>query len=162
MGFIDYGDNTTKEDRSVIMEQKDQRLCDTRHGAVDKIIELNTQKLEKLIDKSIIDNDKRCDLVVQKIETRLHGMDVALDLKTGELEKKLRELNDLRSDVTKDRILLVPKSVYDIKTEFYDRWIATVNDRLTTIETRLLTGGVAVVVFFSIVELALHFFVVGK
>jgi len=162
LGFIDYGDNTTKEDRSVTMEQKDQRLCDTRHGAVDKIIELNTQKLEKLIDKSIIDNDKRCDLVVQKIETRLHGMDIALDLKTGELEKKLRELNDLRSDVTKDRILLVPKSVYDTKTDFYDKWITTVNDRLTTIETRLLTGAGAMVVFFTIVEIILHLFGVRK
>lgn len=151
-----------EEASTITMEQADLRLCDTRHEATDKIIELNAQRLEKLIDKITIDNDKRCDLIVQKLETRLHGMDIALNLKTGEIEKRLTSLNELRAEVVKDRSLLVPKNVYDTKTDFYDRWITTVNDRLTTLETRLLTGGAAVIVFFAIVEFALHIFGVGK
>lgn len=75
------------------------------------------------------------DAKLEKLNTRLDGMDKALELKNKELEWRLEDLNNWKKETINERENLLNKETYNIKTEYYDRWIATVNDRLTILET---------------------------
>lgn len=80
--------------------------------------------------------EKLCNTRHEVINTRLHAMDSALELKTQQMEIRLHLLNELRADVIRDRELLVRKEAYDIKIENYDMFINDVAKRLAVVETR--------------------------
>ena len=118
----------------------DERLCNIKHRA----------------------NSEKVDLAMEKIDVRLDAMDEALVLRTGELEKRLEGLNQLRADVVKDREQYLRQEVYNIKTAQYDSWITNVNNRLTIIETRAIVWTGALAVIFIIVQLLLHYLNIVK
>jgi hypothetical protein len=62
------------------MPEPTEKLCDERHIALKEIL----------------------DLCIKKIEVRLSGMDIALNVKTKELERRLAELNNLRAEYTRE------------------------------------------------------------
>ena len=141
--------------------------------------ELLNAKLEALLVK-INSNDRN-------IATRLDGMDKANDLKSQTLDHKLSELNDLRKAVEKDRIGFVRKETYEDRIEVLndkldslDRSISAVrtdtntgdnairnelgisiNDiknRVTAVETRLITTAGIIVFIVAIIEAFAHYF----
>jgi hypothetical protein len=110
----------------------DGRICKAKHAAVKTETELRERALV----------------------TRLDSMDHALELRTGELERRLEMLNELRAEVVQEFLL---KDTYDIKTTFYDNWCRTVDTRLTTLETRIATWVASLGVLFTVVQLILHY-----
>ena len=104
-------------------------------------------------------DERAMDLKVQKIEIRLAGMDQALLMRTAELEGRLHNLNQLRTDVIRDRDLFVRKDIFDaavgvlhnLKTEYVQAHQILIN-RLTVIETRSLTWAAVLVVMFGVIE----------
>jgi hypothetical protein len=113
----------------------DGRICKAKHAAVKTETELRERALV----------------------TRLDSMDHALELRTGELERRLEMLNELRAEVVQDRKEFLLKDTYDIKTTFYDNWCRTVDTRLTTLETRIATWVASLGVLFTVVQLILHY-----
>jgi hypothetical protein len=113
----------------------DWRVCKAKHMAVKVETELRERN----------------------IVTRLDAMDHALDLRTGELERRLEGLNQLRAEVVQDRKDFLLKDTYDIKTTYYDDWCRGVDSRLTTLETRIATWVATLGVLFTVVQLILHY-----
>lgn len=113
-------------------------------------------------------NERTCDLrmeamkckgelCVKKIEARLDGMDEALGLRTRELERRLEGLNELRSEVIKDREQFLRQEVYNIKTSQYDAWVMQTNKRLTVMETRSIVWTAAIAIGFVVIQIILHY-----
>lgn len=95
----------------------------------------------------------------EKLYIRLEGMDKALDLKSKDLENRLHLLNQLREEVIRDRQMFLVKETYDIKTAGYDAWCSSVDKKIATIETRIVTWTSAVIGFFAILQFILHYLV---
>ena len=89
-------------------------------------------------------------------DVRILALEKEITLRFNDLERRLLGLNDLRSEVTRDRERFLLKETYEGKTEFYDRWITSVERRLTVIETRSITWTAAIAVFFLIAQVALN------
>jgi len=81
--------------------------------------------------RAYLENSIKKDVSV--LEARMDGMDKAVELKTVEMERRLEGLNELRSEVIKDRELLVKKEGYDLKMAMLDSWITAANEKLTTL-----------------------------
>jgi len=83
---------------------------------------------------------------------------LALDLSSRELERRLKELNELRADVIKDRVQFVREDLCRAKVKEMDIWKASVNMSITKIETRSVTWSAAIIMFFVIVQILLRIF----
>jgi hypothetical protein len=96
----------------------DERLCNSKHEGLMKIVALSADKLK----------------------TRLDGMDIALSLKTQDMDRRLEGLNHLRAEYTRDRMedraQYVKTETYEIKTKGYDEWTRIVDNRLMKMETQ--------------------------
>jgi hypothetical protein len=126
-----------KEGRN--MPEPTEKLCDERHIALKEIL----------------------DLCIKKIEVRLSGMDIALNVSTKELERRLEELNNLRAEYTRDRAtdrsLFVRQETYDVKTAGYDDWCRGIEKKINTIETRYATWAAALIALVVIIQLVTGF-----
>jgi len=91
------------------------------------------------------------------IRERFEGNDKALKILADQMERRLEALNELRSEVTKDREDLVQKRVYDIQVQQYNTSVENFARRLTIIETRSVTWTAALGTLFLLVQLILHF-----
>ena len=89
-------------------------------------------------------------------DMRITALEKEIILRFSDLERRLGGLNELRNEVTKDREQFLRAETYANKTEFYDRWITSVERRLTVIETRSITWTAAIAVFFLIVQIAMR------
>jgi hypothetical protein len=96
-------------------------------------------------------------LLIGNVDTRLNGMDTALKLKSDEMDRRLVVLNELRSEVLKDREQFLRQEVYNAKIQNYDFSISNITRRITIIETRAVTWTAAIGVFFVLLQIALHF-----
>ena len=90
-------------------------------------------------------------------EREKHGM-LALELASREIERRLEALNELRSEVIKDRIMLVRVDTYDSKMKDLDAWRKRVDTAITKIDTRSTTWTAALAIAFIIVQLILAYF----
>jgi len=95
---------------------------------------------------------------IDAVKARLDGMDRAIDVKTAELDRRLEALNELRSDVLKDREQFVRKDAYTAKSETIDKWVFTTEQRITAIETRSVVWMAAIGIFFALLQIAAHVF----
>ena len=114
-------------------------------------------------------NEKLCDekhaYMGKLIDHRFESMDQALKLRSMELERRLEGLNQLRGEVTKDRDQFVKREAYEMRVQFYDKYIedtrathqALIN-RVTVIETRSVVWTSVIGVAFTILQVLLHFF----
>ena len=89
-------------------------------------------------------------------DMRITALEREIVLRFSDLERRLGGLNELRGEVTKDRDQFLRSETYSNKTEFYDRWITSVERRLTVIETRSITWTAAIAVFFLVVQILLR------
>jgi hypothetical protein len=128
------------------MEGMDQKTCDIKTAACQRMMCHKFEALEKVMN------------------TRFIAIDDALVLRTEELNGRLKGLNELRNEVVKDRIMFVTKESYDSAHHFLERAVTTVDDktnlvinRLTVVETRAVTWTAAVALFFMIMQIVLHF-----
>jgi hypothetical protein len=92
---------------------------------------------------------------LEVIRTRLEAQEEALKLKTLELDRRLEGLNELRSDVIKDRDQFVRKDIYDARVKIVDELV----NRVTIIETRLFVWMSALAAFFVFLQVGAHLFV---
>ena len=90
-------------------------------------------------------------------QIRADATDRALQIATRDLERRLGELNQLRSEVTSDRIQFVQRTIYEHHLNTTSEWREHVGKRLTVIETRSITWTAAISLFFLIVQVAMHF-----
>ena len=109
------------------------KICRVKHEALDKVVDLKI----KSIDVRLEGMEKAIELRKEIVTNRFYAMDDALLLRTGELEKRLEGLNELRSEVISDRDQLVKKETYNIKTAAYDEWCTDINRRISVIETKM-------------------------
>lgn len=95
---------------------------------------------EGLIDREFCEEKHRLTEIsfctkVERLEgvltTRLDGMDNALKVKTYEMDRRLEGLNELRSEVVRDRDQFARKDAIDSKIRHYDAWIMDANEKLT-------------------------------
>jgi len=95
---------------------------------------------------------------IDAVKARLDGMDRAIDVKTAELDRRLEALNELRSDVLKDREQFVRRDAYTVRAEAIDKWVFTTEQRITAIETRSVVWMAAIGIFFALLQIAAHIF----
>lgn len=74
-------------------------------------------------------------LKIENVLIRLEGMDKALVVKTTEMERRLIGLNELRSEVVRDREQFLKKDTYETRILGIDIWIADLNKRVAILET---------------------------
>jgi hypothetical protein len=116
----------------------DEILCQTRCGAVQEknqiqlsVIEERLLTIEDNFKGQVTTIDERLKGFVALTDEHFECMDKVLDLKTIEMNRRLVELNELRSEVVKDRNLLVQKGEYDLKMRGIDNWVDVANEKLT-------------------------------
>jgi hypothetical protein len=122
------------------------RFCDERHEKELIRIEASLRAIQNLIDGR-----------VGVIEARLSGMDMALELRHADMERRLEGLNQLRTEVVRDREQFVRKDSYDTGHESLRGMIADMTRRVTIIETRSVTWTLALGGAFAIIQMILHF-----
>ena len=93
----------------------------------------------------------------KQVHARFVALERELSLYREEMKSRLLLLNELRSEVTKDRDLLLPRETWETWCRERVTWRESVNKQLTAIEARTLTWGAALVAFVTILTLALHF-----
>ena len=103
----------------------DNRLCDERHLAVGRDISNVCAKMELKIEAV-----KEANSLINK------AADVALTLKTADINKRLEQLNQLRAEVVKDRDDFLRKESYDAKVLFYDKFVSDASQALTRMEAK--------------------------
>lgn len=94
------------------------------------------------------------------INERINSIEKALTTATKVMDRRLEGLNELRTEVTTDRDMLVKRETYDQKVDYLDRWITEANKQLTTLmlnyDSRITTvkfvaGGSFILSIISIV-----------
>ena len=106
----------------------------------------------------------------------LSHLEKALVLRTNELDHKLAQMNEFRKDVEGDREAFVRKEIFEARIdsyakchenmernlvlfkEFYQDAHARLVNRVTIIETRLVTWTAALAAFFVLAQIALKHF----
>ena len=99
-------------------------------------------------------------LILSRLETiraRLDGMDIAIDVKTREMDRRLESLNELRTEVVRDRDQYARKETIDSKMETWDQWRHDIIHRITVIETRSAVWTSLVGVVFLLLQVGLHY-----
>jgi len=66
---------------------------------------------------------------IEKVDVRIDGIDKATIIKTGEIDRRLLEHNELRKEVLTDRAEFVRKEAFEF-------WKDAVNEKLTTLMNR--------------------------
>ena len=89
-------------------------------------------------------------------DQRITALEKEIILRFSDLERRLGGLNELRNEVTKDRDQFLRSETYGNKTEFYDRWITSVEKRLTVIGTRSITWTAAIAIFFLVTQIVIY------
>jgi hypothetical protein len=119
-----------------------RRFCDERHAAEDQASELR----------------------YRAVLARLDGMDLAVQIKTKELDRRLELLNELRTDVVNDRDQFVRKDVcsesnktFEAFRNEYSSAHAIIANRITVLETRLSVWTSVIAALFLLVQLLIHF-----
>jgi hypothetical protein len=114
-------------------------------------------------------NEKLCDekhaYMGQLIDHRFEARDRAVIERTKELERRLEGLNELRQQVVRDREQFVKRETYDMRVQYYDKYIEDTRlshqelvTRVTVIETRSIVWTSVIGVAFTILQVLLHFF----
>ena len=113
-----------------------EKLCDEKHAFMEKII-----------------------------NHRFEAMDDAVAARARELERRLEGLNELREQVISDRDEFLRKETYDLRVQYYDKYIDDTRlshqelvNRVTVIETRSIVWTSVIGVAFTILQVLLHFF----
>jgi predicted transcriptional regulator len=83
---------------------------------------------------------------VKRLEERFIFMDKALELHDKVMEHRLKSLNELREEVTRDRNKFVTKEVFDL-----------VDKRLASVETRSTVWVGVIIVAFAVLEVILRY-----
>jgi hypothetical protein len=109
-------------------------------------------------------------------DAHLSHLEKALILRTNELDNKLVQMNEFRKDVESDRESFLRKEIFEARLEsyskchenmernlvlfkeFYQDAHARLINRVTIIETRLVTWTAALAAFFVVAQLALKYF----
>ena len=89
---------------------------------------------------------------------RFDALDKALNLAREDAKVKYEHLNALRTEVTTDRGILVPKEQCSRMHKDLGIWMDGVNRKLTVLETRSITWTAAVGVFFLVITLIMRWF----
>ena len=92
------------------------------------------------------------------LDEREKHYQLVLSLASSEIERRLKDLNQLREYVVKDRILFVKTESFDIKMKDLDNWKKSVDISLTKISTKSTTWAAALAVAFIIAQLILAYF----
>ena len=111
-----------------------------------EIMNVKINAVNELLNAKIEANDRNN-------STRLAGMDIALEEKEKVLNHRLSELNELRRDVIEDRDTFIKKDTYETKMESVDK----MENRITVLETRLITVGGGIALFVVLLQLILHY-----
>ena len=126
--------------------------------------------------------EARCRIIEHKLEglsavidARLKAMDEALKLKAGELERRLEMMNRFREDIEKDRGEFVRKENFesamamatrcredreaamDLFKDSYNLAHSTLANRVTILETRIVTWTAAIAALFVLVQLGFKY-----
>lgn len=149
------------ENIRTLFQANAERLAETA-----KVLEHRLEVLNHAHEQSIED---RTDFLRQsEYNAKMISMDqwksdannklTILTATVNNIEARMGGLNELRKEVISDRAQFVKKDTYDIKTTNYDDWCTSVNERLTKIETRLVTWVGALGLFFLVVEFFMRYF----
>jgi hypothetical protein len=99
------------------------------------------------------------------LDHRFEAMDDAVAARAKELERRLEGLNELREQVVSDRDEFLRKETYDLRVQYYDKYIDDTRithqqlvNRVTVIETRSIVWTSVIGVAFTILQVLLHFF----
>lgn len=88
-------------------------------------------------------------------KVQLEATERALLLATREMERRLGELNQLRSEVTSDRSQFVQRAIYEHHLITTNEWRESISQRVSVTETRIITWTSAIGLFFLIVNVAI-------
>jgi hypothetical protein len=113
-----------------------EKLCDEKHSYMERII-----------------------------NHRFEAMDAAVVARTIELERRLEGLNELRSQVIRDRDQFVKKDTYDLRVNYYDKYVEdsravhqSMANRITIIETRSIVWTSAIGIAFTLLQILFYFY----
>ena len=107
-----------------------------------------------------MDNSYEEKLILSRLETvraRLDGMDIAIDVKTREMDRRLESLNDLRAEVVRDRDQYARKEIMESKFETFDQWRHDIIHRVTIIETRSAVMTSIVGIVFLVFQVVVYY-----
>ena len=107
-----------------------------------------------------MDNSYEEKLIISRLETvraRLDGMDIAIDVKTREMDRRLESLNELRAEVVRDRDQYARKETVDTKMEVWDQWRHDIIHRITVIETRSAVMTSIVGIVFLVFQVVIYY-----
>jgi len=104
--------------------------------------------LREYIDRIMAEKDKYYELCFRNSQN-------ALSLSKTELDRRLEDLNELRKSVEKDRAQFVKLETFNFKIEAEDSLIASLDKRITVIETRILTWVGMIGALFFIIQISL-------
>jgi hypothetical protein len=116
-----------------------------------------------MTDDTMSFEEKMCIARNEAVKSRLNGMDLAIDVRAQEMERRLEGLNELRQDVVKDRDLFVRKDVFyqhqDSQNKQYEeieKRVGMHDTRITIIETRAVVWTAAIAMFFTVVQVLMR------
>lgn len=128
-------DDRMPGDRRSTCQPVPEKLCEEKHGNLEKLL-----------------------------EQRFIAMDRALVERTKELERRLEGLNELRSEVVRDRDQFVKREAYDMRSIVVDKYvdeirtsIQGITNRLTIIETRSVIWTSTIGIGFVVLQMILHY-----
>lgn len=98
------------------------------------------------------------DLHEKNVQNQLMAMDKALHLNAVEMERRLEVLNELRKEVISDRGQFIKIDVFAARMEKYDIEVDMLSQRITVIETRLITWAAAISFFVLLITIAMQYF----
>ena len=110
-----------------------------------------TERAKEELRRGYIDLKDHFDALWEEREKRFA-------LQNGTIDRRLEVLNKLRQELIADREQFVLRTVYDIKTKWYDEWCREVDEKLTTLNTRSITWTTAIGLFFTILMILLKVF----
>jgi hypothetical protein len=100
---------------------------------------------------------REMELQLKRIEERMDSMDVALDLRSGELERRLGGMNELREEVVRDRAQFVFRESHDAREAILREFITLLDKKIEKIETRFSTWLIAIALIVTVLQLFIHF-----
>ena len=104
-------------------------------GALSASFDEMYKRVSQMIEKESDVQNAKLNGLEKLIVTRLEGADKALEVKTLEMDRRLEELNNLRKQVTDDRLQFMRSDVYEAKHSVLENDRNNTIVRLTALET---------------------------
>ncbi len=112
-----------------------EQIFDDKITHLRELISIRNEESKKALESANINLNGRLSMLESLTDSKMKGTQTALEVKAVEMERRLEALNQLRSEVIKDRSVYIRNDVYDVNHAQLTTTLNTILQRIAVNES---------------------------